>query len=350
MKTMEEIYQELAGEFQSRTGLAAGGSGDLAVRLYAVAAQLYSLYAQAEWTRRQCFPQTAVGEELDKHAQLRGVSRRQASRATGTVRFFAGEERTAAAVIPEGTVCMTAEGGRFLTTRAGTVPVGEAWLDLPVEAAEAGSAGNVPAGRIVYLAVPPEGITACANPEALTNGQDTEDDETLRERVLATYRRLANGANAAFYEQAAMSFDGVAAVTVLPRNRGVGTVDIVAAARGGMPDQTLLDALQDYFDGVREIAVDVQVTAPAAVSVTLTVTLTTAEGYEFETVSQAVTRAVEGWFTGQRLGRPVLQAELTALVFGVEGVANCAVTITGGDVAADRVTLPQLGQLTVTQA
>lgn len=349
MKTMEEIYQELAGEFQSRTGLSAGGSGDLAVRFYAVAAQLYSLYAQAEWTRRQCFPQTAVGEELDKHAQLRGVSRRQASRATGMVRFFAGEARPAEAEIPAGTVCMTAEGRRFLTARAGSVPLEESWLDLPVEAAEAGANYNVPAGRIVYLAVPPEGITACTNPEALTNGQDREDDEALRERVLATYRRLANGANAAFYRQAALSFDGVAAVTVLPKNRGVGTVDIVAAARGGMPDQALLDALQDYFDGVREIAVDVRVSAPTEVSVELAVALTPAEGYEFQTVSQAVTRAVEDWFTGERLGRPVLQAELTALVFGVEGVANCAVTITGGDVAADSVTLPQLGQLTVTQ-
>ena len=141
----------------------------------------------------------------------------------------------------------------------------------------------------------------------------------------------------------------MAAVTVLPKNRGVGTVDIVAAARGGMPDQALLDALQDYFDGVREIAVDVRVSAPTEVSVELAVALTPAEGYEFQTVSQAVTRAVEDWFTGERLGRPVLQAELTALVFGVEGVANCAVTITGGDVPCSSVTLPQLGQLTVTQ-
>ena len=95
---------------------------------------------------------------------------------------------------------------------------------------------------------------------------------------------------------------------------------------------------------------DVRVSAPTAVSVELTAAVTPAEGYAFEAVSQAVTRAVEGWFTGQRLGRPVLQAELTALVFGVEGVANCAVTVTGGDAAADRVTLPQLGRLTVTRA
>lgn len=58
---------------------------------------------------------------------------------------------------------------------------------------------------------------------------------------------------------------------------------------------------------------------------------------------------MEGWFTGALLGRPVFQAELTALVFGVEGVANCTVTMEGGDLAADSVTLPCLGQLTVTE-
>lgn len=349
MKTIEEIYQALTAEFQTRTGLTSGGSGDLAARFYAVAAQLYGLYAQADWVNRQCFPQTAVGEALDNHAAMRGLKRREAEKAVGTVRFFAGESRAEAAVIPAGTVCMTAEGLRYVTTRGGAIPVGETVLDLPVEAVEAGTAHNVAAGRIVWLAVPPAGVTGCTNPEALTSGQDGEEDESLRQRVLATYRRLANGANAAFYEQEALAFDGVAAVKVLPKNRGVGTVDLVVAAVGGMPDQTLLDGLQTHFDSVREIAVDVGVLAPTQADVNVAVALTAEGGYLFDEVSGRVKAAVEGWFTGALLGRPVFQAELTALVFGVEGVANCAVTVEGGDLAADSVTLPCLGRLTVTE-
>lgn len=46
----------------------------------------------------------------------------------------------------------------------------------------------------------------------------------------------------------------------------------------------------------------------------------------------------------------MLQAELTALVFALEGVANCAVTIDGGDAAGEGSTLPVLGGCTVTQA
>lgn len=349
MKGVEEIYQELAAQFQSRTGLTAGGSGDLAVRFYAVAAQLYGLYAQAEWTEKQCFPQTATGEKLELHAGLRGVARRPASKAGGTVRFYAARDRLEAAEIPEGTVCMTADGRRYVTTGGAVIAVGVTELDVPVEAVEAGSAWNAEAGTIVYLAVPPSGVTACANPEALTNGQDREGDESLRERVLATYNRLANGANAAFYHQEAMGFDGVAAAAVLPRNRGVGTVDVVVAARGGMPDQALLDSLQAHFDSVREIAVDVRVCAPTEAGVVIAVTLAAEGGYAFEEVSQTVRAAVSGWFTGELLGKSVLQAALTALVFGCEGVANCTVAIDGGDLAGDSVTLPCLGALTITE-
>ena len=59
------------------------GTGEMAVRLYALAAQVYGLYQESAWTRRQCFPQTATGEELDKHGALRGITRNGASKAAG---------------------------------------------------------------------------------------------------------------------------------------------------------------------------------------------------------------------------------------------------------------------------
>lgn len=347
--TIDEIYLELINEFCRRTGASVGGSSELTVRFYAVAAQLYGLYRQIEWTGRQCFPQTATGEQLDLHAATRSITRRAPAKATGIVRFFAGENREDDTMIPMGTVCMTAEGQRYLTTAEGGLSPVESYIDLPVEAAEAGAAGNAASGQIIHMAIPPAGIVACTNQQPVTGGQDTEDDESLRQRVLATYHRLSNGANAAFYEQTAMSFENVAAVTVLPRSRGVGTVDVVVAAHGGIPDQTTLSEIQAHFDRVREIAVDVQVSAPKRAEVDISISLTAEEGHNFEAVAQAVRGAVEGWFTGSLLGRPVLQAELTALVFHVDGVANCTVTIPNGDLAADSTTLPRPGTLTITE-
>ena len=349
MITLEEIYQGLAARFQAQTGQTAGGSSELAVRFYAVAAQLYSLYVQAEWTRRQCFPQTAQGEELDKHAKLRGITRRKAAPAAGTVRFYLDQARESATEVPQGTVCMTAGGVRFTTDEDAAVAAGELFCEVGVTAVEAGEAGNVGQGTVVYMALPPAGIVACANPEALAGGKDQEGDEALRERVLATFQRLANGANNAFYHQAAMAFDGVAAVTVLPRNRGVGTVDLVPAAQAGVPDEALLEAMQGYFDRVREIAVDVKVMPPTAETVDVSVQLWAEKGRDYETVAAAVRQRLKNWFSGERLGKALPRAQLIALIYGVDGVANCRLITPAADLSLDSVTLPVLGELTITE-
>lgn len=47
--------------------------------------------------------------------------------------------------------------------------------------------------------------------------------------------RMPNGANAAFYQQEALSFPEVAAATVVARPRGVGTVDVFLATAAGLP-------------------------------------------------------------------------------------------------------------------
>ena len=76
MKSVEEIYNEMMAAYAQATGTEAAASGDLAVRMYAMAAQVFALYVQCEWVERQCFPQTAAGEYLDQHAFLRGLERK----------------------------------------------------------------------------------------------------------------------------------------------------------------------------------------------------------------------------------------------------------------------------------
>lgn len=171
---------------------------------------------------RQAFPQTAVGDHLDRHARLRGLERKDAVAAQGVVRFIAGETAVSDRAIPAGTVCMTAGSIRFETTQEGILAAGSLSVEVPVRALVPGAAGNVAAETIVSMAVAPVGISACVNPESCVGGVDREGDERLRERVLDTFKRLPNGANAAFYEQGALSFDQVAAAAVIPGPEGRG--------------------------------------------------------------------------------------------------------------------------------
>ena len=346
---MEEIYQQMAACFEEETGTALRGDGDMAVRLYAVAAQIYGLYVQAEWVDRQCFPQTAAGEFLDKHAQLRGLERRAATAAQGTIRFSTDSAAATDLVVPAGTICLTAGGVRFETTQEAVLEAGETAVDVPARAVEPGAAGNAAAGTIRAMAVAPVGVSGCTNPAGFSGGTDEEEDEALRARVLETYQRMPNGANAAFYQQGAMSFPQVAAASVIPRPRGVGSVDVVIATAAGVPDQSLLTEVEDYFEARREIAVDVQVKAPEVEPITVNARVQPEEGRDCESVCQAAEQAVQSWFDGRLLGQDVLRAKLGDIIFSVDGVKNYVLDAPAADVTVDSGTLPRLTSVTVTE-
>ena len=349
MKEWTEIYEQMRGTFAQRAGFVPSEGCDSAVRLYALAAELQSLLMQADWVLDQSFPQTAQGMYLDYHAETRGITRGAAEKAAGTLRFAAADKVTAACPIEKGTVCMTAEGVRFETTEDAAIAVGSQWVDVSAQAAEAGAGGNVIAGTVTLLSAMPVGVVQCTNPAAFSGGCDAESDETLRGRVLASYQRLPNGANAAYYEQEAMRYPGVAAAKAVGRARGIGTVNVVIATHAGVPDAALLAAVETDLQKKREIAVDVKVLAPAVETVAVTAALKAAPGYTFAEAKAGAQSALEALFTGELLGKSVTTARLLTLLCGVEGVENVHLTAPAADVAVGSTELPMLGTVTISE-
>ena len=347
MKTAEEIYQQMLADFSQRIGRDVSNSCDLAVRLYAVAAQVQALYAQADWVQRQSFPQTAEGTWLDYHAQMRALTRAEAVRATGSIRFSVRTAAQETLEIPLGTVCLNAAGVRYETTEAGALTAGALWTDVPARAVEAGAAGNTGKDTILSMSVPPAGIVSCTNPAAFTGGEDAETDAHLRERILDSYRRLPNGANAAFYESQALLHPTVAAAKAVGRARGIGTVDVYVATTAGKPGEALLSAIQTELESKREIAVDVQVKAPEETTVDVSLTLKPAQGADFEGVQAAAEAAVRSYFTGARLSCGVLLSQLHAQLHAVEGLENYHILAPQADLAPQATVLPVLGALSI---
>ena len=349
MKEWTEIYEQMRGTFAQRAGFVPSEGCDSAVRLYALAAELQSLLMQADWVLDQSFPQTAQGTYLDYHAETRGITRGAAEKAAGVIRFAAADKVTAACPIEKGTVCMTAEGVRFETTEDAAIAVGSQWVDVPAQAAEAGAGGNVIAGTVTLLSAMPVGVVQCTNPAAFSGGCDAESDEALRGRVLASYQRLPNGANAAYYEQEAMRYPGVAAAKAVGRARGIGTVNVVIATHAGVPDAALLAAVETDLQKKREIAVDVKVLAPTVETVAVTAALKAAPGYTFAEAKAGAQSALEALFTGELLGKSVTTARLLTLLCGVEGVENVHLTAPAADVAVGSTELPMLGTVTISE-
>ncbi|MDE7260625.1 MAG: baseplate J/gp47 family protein [Oscillospiraceae bacterium] len=333
--------------FAEASGYLPSSSCDLASRLYAAAAQIQGLYLQAQWLLAQSFPQTATGDYLDRHAQLRGISRGIATCASGKLRFGLSTTVGGDLAVKSGTVCMTKDGIRFSTTEDAVLQAGALYIDVPAMALEPGQRGNVAANTVTIMAAIPVGIKACTNPEAFSGGEDEENDEGLRLRLLDSYRRLPNGANAAYYEQTALSRTGVAAAVAVRCPRGVGSVDLYVASEAGIPDEDLLAELNGYLQEKREISVDLRVLAPTIRPLNIQVAIQPAPGYTFETAQADADAALRATFTGAMLGKEVTLAFLGNLIYDLDSVKNYCFASPAADIPASSTVLPCLGNVTI---
>lgn len=245
---------------------------------------------------------------------------------------------------------MTESLTEFETTADAFVRAGSLYCDAPAEAIYPGNSGNAGANEVNIMQGAPMGVSSVTNPLPFSGGEDEESDADLRERIVKSYRSIPNGGNIAYYEMLALNVSGVAAVKVLPRERGRGTVDIIIASDNGVPTQELLSAVSDAVDSRREICVDVDVNAPVTTAVDITAAITVAPEYTASTVIEKVRTAITDYFGGKRLGKKVLRAELGKIIYSVEGVENYRLTAPSADVQISESGMPVLRNLNVSEA
>lgn len=348
MKTIEEIYEELKSDFESASGITLHEGGDMSLRFMALAAQINSLYCEAEYVSDQSMPQTASGENLDRFAAIRGLIRIPAAAATGTLRFTAAGK--VSVTVEAGTRCIGKNGCEYVTTETKTTDADTGTCDVAASAVKAGTEGNTAVGTVTEMMLPPNGIVSCRNTVKFSGGRDEESDAELRERVLNSYKSMINGGNAAYYKALALSCDGVGSVQVVPKNRGTGTVDVYIAAHGNIAPATLTEKVQALMDENREVCTDVLVKSGTKKQVRVSVTLEILSGYDSEKVINKVTLAIMNYFEKAVLGKKILRAELGSIVYSVEGVENYTIVYPAADVDVGDTELPALGQIEVKEA
>lgn len=335
MKTVQEIYNNMKQYIAEAGNFTINDSGDMALRLMAAAQELQSMWAQTEYVMRQALPQTAVGESLDAHAQMRGISRKGATKAEGYISFCLNTAAAYDMGVPVGTVCITDDGSEFETVEPGFISRGGTQCTVAARALKPGSDGNVPANSVVYMENAPVGVVSCTNSAAFMGGCDAESDDELRSRIVHSYRRLSSGANAAFYELQALNTEGVNDVLVIPRPRGIGTVDVVITAANGYPSAQLIQSVQDKIDACREICVDVTVRAPVQVTTAVELTVSALSGYDANDVCTAVEAALREYYDPGVLGQSVLRSDISRVVYSVPGVSSFTIDMPTLDVEVD---------------
>lgn len=324
MESYDSILKRMSDKYTELSGNTPAEASDISVRLRVLAGEIYSAYVNMEWLKRQLFADTAQGEYLELHAKERGLVRREASYAVGSVVFSVTEPALKEIIIPAGTVVATCEEIplRFETVETVSIPVKGTSVHSQIKALETGRKYNVSAEKICILVTPPAGVETVTNPDPCTSGTDTESDESLRARVIDSYKFASNGTNCAYYKNVASEIVGVAGAGVIPKGRGAGTVDVYISGEGGEVSDEVLDEVQKKLSNLREVNVDVAVYKADAENVNLLIYLDVEDGYEFSEVKENCLSAIEDYISTRGVGGSVLLNHITDILCHTQGVRD----------------------------
>lgn len=178
---------------------------------------------------------------------------------TGTTKFHNLGESVVVAqggnrTIGVNTVVRTSQGNagtavQFATTFAAVIPDGEVEVqNVPAVAREAGTIGNVVAGSVVdFVSAPFAGATV-TNPGPFTNGYDTEEERSYRERIKQARQSRTRGTALAIQS-------GVVGLTAPDENNRILSASVVTKA--GEPAALYIDDGTGYEEKTEGIAYEV---------------------------------------------------------------------------------------------
>lgn len=324
MDSYNDILKRMKDKYKELTSYDVPELSDIDIRMRVLAGEIYNDEVNLEFLKRQMFPNTASGEYLNYHAETRGISRKPALKAKGTVRFYVEDTSPDAVVIPANTIVST--GGenpvRFTTDSEVILEAGYHFVSANCTAQTAGARGNVGAEKIDTIITNIVGVDSVKNLYAFTGGSDTESDDALRERIIATYKNVSNGTNIAYYKKLALSVDGVYSACVVPRARGAGTVDINIVCENGTAPVSLVNRVETLIQEKREVNVDIDVSAAQVTRIDVGVYAELKSGYTLEEVRNNITSEINSFMKTLEVGDGIVEHRLSSVILNAEGLEN----------------------------
>lgn len=342
-------------------------------------AELAQLYIGLDFVFKATYLLTAPREYLIKRASDRNMAPKPASPAV-----FRAECNIE---VPLGTRFSCEDINFVVTARMEEADTEDA-VSLAVTCEKAGALGNGYTGQLIPVEYV-NGLTRAELVELLVPGEDDEETEVFRQRVLDSFQSQAFGGNQADYKEKVLAMPGVAALKVHPVwNEGLrpstlipgdevtawleasvgalepavvawltavytaakdklltigGTVKLVLlAANNTVPTDTLIDEVQTAVDptenageglGLAPIGHVVHVTGVTPEPVNVTLNLTFAPGWSWEAVQSYVTGALDAYFselTGQWSGSDFLTVRISQIESRILSACPTMVTDIGG--------------------
>ncbi len=309
--------------YEQESGFCFDEASDIALRLKVLAGEIYNAQVNMEWIKQQMFINTATGERLDYFASQRGITRRNATKAKGQINFSVKKEAEHSIPVPKGTVVATndEEPIRFITTEDGYIPMGGTFVIIPAQAETAGSIGNIARQRAVIQVNVPSEVDKVINKQPFKNGADAETDDELRKRIQDSFIHLPNGTNGAYYENLALSVDGISKASAVGKARGTGTVNVYVYDKKSISNEAIADA-QKLISKMRELNVDVKVFAANKVPYNLDIIVYKKEEFGTQQVITKCTDAFTHFIENMNIGEKLFLSRLGKVLLDTGCIEN----------------------------
>ncbi len=231
----------------------------------------YGLYGYLDWIVDQILPDRADEETLERVALLRlNQPRNAAQPATGPVSFSAA----VGAVLDVDVVLQAGDGRAYKVKTSVTTVAG--LNTTTIEAVDAGTLGNADAGLTLTLVQPVEGVINAFTVLApgLTGGIAQESVESLRARVVRSYRVIPQGGSKDDYETWALEVPGVTRAWCRGNYLGSGTVAVFVMRDNDpdpVPNPAQLAEVKAHIEPLRPVTAELYVLAPVQMPVHYTI-------------------------------------------------------------------------------
>lgn len=321
--TYDEILNEMETQFYNECGEYAKEYSEVELRIKAVASEIYAAYTASDYALKQAFVQTATGEYLDRHAQMRGITRKTASLAKGKLAFFLAEALDEDVEIPKGTICSVKDNPliQFSTNITAYILAGDTGVSIEATALSTGEAFNAPENSVTVMVNPPEYVFSVTNQKAFSGGSDPETDESLRQRIIDSYgSALSNGVNAKSMEEQILSIDEIKDCSICyDSEKSVLNVWLRTAS-----DEPLYSDMKEEIKdilGVLDICnVDYELTLAVKSEFSVFAAVKAARGADGEKLIEDVKNAIREACSGQKIGTSINLSSVTTAVLGIENV------------------------------
>lgn len=327
--TFEEIRQAILRDMVSlNPETDVSSDSDNYIRASSLASCATGQYAHQAWILKQFFPDTADTDFLERHCNLRGIRRKNATSASGTV---------IAHGIPQASIDADLQikcGERLYTVLQKAYIKEDGTVVLSIRSLEPGVISNQYNKTAQFMAAP-VGVSSDLVNLDVTGGTDVESDNSLLNRLLDLLRRPPAGGNQYDYKAWALSVDGVTSAYVYPLRRGLGTVDVVITSGDNVPSDDIVSKVQNYIDSVRPVtAKNSMVIKPDVTKVDIEVKVSLSGG-AFDKAANDIKQALQEHFSALKPGDSVIASQLEAVISDVASVTDRKMTLPKGNLVAE---------------